>query len=377
MPSRSGNQVASRRRIRPPRGLSSRSGYSRVPAGMPRSTQEYPVRNRPPVLVVRAASAAAADQGEAEREEAGDRREVEEDGGGVSGGEVVPGAAPREDLLEGDVGEVVGGAVGVAGRVVVGEGVVVDRLGVGDLVGADHARVADVDDAGVGEVAGQPQRDQADHGDGHQPDRHRRAQPLPRPAVAAVAAEADPEHADEQVGERRVVERHRDADLGGVEEGLADPEAEQDEQIEVDPLTPAAEVPEAEQEDQGERDPDVGRVEDVAELAALAARHRPVDGRPRPGLGRDAGLAVDDDQVDLLVVEVVADLPDVDGLGAQRCGQPIGGGQLGLAGEDLRILIGDPERLLGADLVVGGLVGEAARHRGRAAETRAGRPPIR
>ena len=42
-------------------------------------------------------------------------------------------------------------------------------------------------------------------------------------------------------------------------------------------------------------------------------------------------------------------------------------GQLGLAGEDLRVLVGDPDRFGRADRVVGGLVGEAARHLGAAA----------
>ena len=250
-------------------------------------------------VVVAVGAAPAADQDEPEREQAGDRRRVEEDRRRVGGGQLVPGPAPRQDRLERHVGEVVGGPVGVAGRVVVGEGVVVDRLGVGDLVGADHARVADVDDARVGEVAGEAEGDQGDDRHRHRPDRQARSQALAGRAVEPVAAEADPEHADQQVDEQRIDDRDRGADLGGVEERLADPEREQDEQVEVDPLAPAPEVPEAEQEDERQRDPDVGGVEDVPELAGLAARHRPVDGRAGPRLGRLAGLAVDDDEVDL------------------------------------------------------------------------------
>ena len=74
-------------------------------------------------------------------------------------GQVVPGARPGPDPLEGDVGVVVDRAVGVALRDVLGE-VVVELFAVGDAVGADDARVADVDRTRVGDVESDPEADQ-------------------------------------------------------------------------------------------------------------------------------------------------------------------------------------------------------------------------
>ena len=87
------------------------------------------------------------------------------------------------------------------------------RLAVRDPVGADRARVADVDHARVGDVDRHPERDQDDHREpeparteatGAGPRRHR-ATP-----IQSMRAE--------QVDERRVGERHRDADVAAVEE---------------------------------------------------------------------------------------------------------------------------------------------------------------
>ena len=86
-------------------------------------------------------------------------------------------ARPGPDPLEGDVGEVVDRAVGVALGDVVGE-VVVERFAVGDPVGADHAGVADVDRAGVGDVEADPEADQEEGGDQQPGGRPDRPQPL-------------------------------------------------------------------------------------------------------------------------------------------------------------------------------------------------------
>src|SRR6185295_12259575 len=80
----------------------------------------------------------------AEEDQQGEGGEIEEDGGTVGGGEVVPGSRPGPDSLEGNVGEVIERAVGIALGDVFGE-VVVDRFAVDDAAGADLAGVADVD----------------------------------------------------------------------------------------------------------------------------------------------------------------------------------------------------------------------------------------
>ena len=205
--------------------------------------------------------------------------------------------------LEGDVGEVVDRAVGVALRDVVGE-VVVERLAVGDPVGADHARVADVDRARVGHVEPDPEADQEEGRDqqpGRRPDR---AQPLAPPAQRRSTA---PGRAGRASG--GYCERHRDADLGPVEEEVGDAEAEQDQQVEVgDPPGPPP-VDQPEQEERAEGQEDVGRVELVAEGARVAARHLPGDLVAGPRLAHLAAARVDDDQRHLLVAGEVADLP--------------------------------------------------------------------
>ncbi len=100
----------------------------------------------------------------AEQEQQPDREQVERDRGGVRGGEVVPQAAPPEDLLEGHVRLVVDGPVGVP-VFVVGGVVPVQRLAVGDPLRADHPGVADVDHVGVGHVQADPKAEQEDHAD--------------------------------------------------------------------------------------------------------------------------------------------------------------------------------------------------------------------
>ena len=200
----------------------------------------------------------------------------------MRGGQRVPLARPRQHELERHVGHVVRRAVGVAGRHLLGEeALAVDRLAARDLLGAGDPRVADVDHARVGEVQRHPERDREQARDDQE--HPRRARPQAR---LAAAAEPHPQHAPEEVEERRVDERRADADLARVEEDLAHPEAEEHEQVEVGDPKRLSPVEKAEEEDERERDPHPRRVQRVAELALVAARHRPRDLHPRPRLDR-------------------------------------------------------------------------------------------
>ena len=153
--------------------------------------------------------------------------------------------------------------------------------------------------------------------------------PPPRKPIHSARAE--------QIDERDVLERHRDADLGPVEEEVGDAEAEQEEQVEVrDPAQPAP-VDQAEQEDRAEGEEDVGRVELVAEGAGVAARHLPGDLVAGPGLAHDALAGSTIDQRHLLVVGEVGDLPvAVDLVGAVGQRRVLGAllDRLGVVGGD-------------------------------------------
>ena len=141
----------------------------------------------------------------AEQEQQPDGQQVEEDRGCVGGGQVVPAPAPAEDLPEGDVGLVVDRPVGVA-VFVVGRIGAVEGPAVGDPLGADHPRVPDVHDVGVGDVQGDPEADQEDDADrqpgsgDEQSQRSGLGTPVARPAHQR-------EHARKQVEQRRVGER--------------------------------------------------------------------------------------------------------------------------------------------------------------------------
>ena len=144
----------------------------------------------------------------------------------------------------------------------------------------------------------------------------RKAAPIASQAVGAdgrspppSAAKADPDHPREQIDEGRIGERHADADVGGVEEDLRDPEAEQDQQVQVHDPPPAAEVEEAEQEDRRQRQPDVRGVQLVAELARVAARHLPGDLVARPRLAHRSGRVVDDHLHPVRPIRVEVHLP--------------------------------------------------------------------
>ena len=123
-----------------------------------------------------------------EQDQERDRRQVEDDRRGVRRRQVVPGPVPGPDRLEGDVGEVVDRAVGVAGGDVVGE-VAVELFAVLDPVGADDAGIADVDRPGVGEVEPDADPDQEQRGDdepGRGPDRPDALSPSRTPTQSAL-----------------------------------------------------------------------------------------------------------------------------------------------------------------------------------------------
>ena len=193
----------------------------------------------------------------------------------------------------------------------------------GDPVGADRACVPDVDGPRVGDVDRQPEGDQHDRREPDPAHRHRWAQAL-------ATAPADPEHPHQQVDERRVGERDRDPDLAAVEVVLRDPEREQDEQVEVGDPYRTAEVEQAGEKDQRQRDPHVGGVEDMAELALVAARHRPGDLIAGQRLGDRPGVRVDLDLRNLVVAVLVADLPEPVVVDLDRGRQaPVAGGLRG------------------------------------------------
>ena len=223
---------------------------------------------------------------------------------------------PRQRELERDVCVVVEGAVGVAEGIVGGESVQApDGLPVGDVVGADHPRIADVDHAGVGDVEGDSKAEQERAGEAQPDGRRRRPKPLPG------AAEPHPEHPREEIDERRVGERHADADVGGVEEDRRDAERQQDQQVEVDDPPLAAQVEQAEQENRRERQPDVGGVQLVAELFRVAASHLPGDLVAGPRLAHRPGGVVDDHLHPLRPAVIEVHLPGA-GLGLRGGAEP-------------------------------------------------------
>ncbi len=264
-------------------------------------------------------------------------------------GEVIPGAAPGKDLFEGDVGVVRDRAVRVARLVVAGE-VAVDRLLIGDPVGADHPRVAHVDDVGIGDVEGDPAGDEQDGHDRQQGDRQRGAQ-----TDAAAPAKAEPERTSGQVEQRRIGEGDGSADVPPVEEVVREAEAGNDhEQIQMGEPERAAPVEQPEDEDRAERQPDVGRVDHPAEGAGVAARHSPGHLVAGPRFDDLAGVRVDHDLDDLIVAREEPHLPEarrrVAAGGRREVRMLLGrGDRLRIEPGDLgRLALADPRLLLGA-----------------------------
>ena len=79
--------------------------------------------------------------------------------------------------------------------------------------------------------------EQEDERDREPADRHEQAQRL---GARRAAAQADPQHAAEQVDQQRIGERDRDVDAPVVEEGEREPKRSEHEQVEVQqPQRPA------------------------------------------------------------------------------------------------------------------------------------------
>jgi hypothetical protein len=174
-----------------------------------------------------------------------------------------------------------------------------------DPVGADHARVAHVDHVRVGHVERHPEADQEQDAqregrrgqDGHQP-----LSPLAR-------AKPHPGHPREEVDQHRIHQRHRPEDLPLVEEDVGDAEAEQHQQVEVEQPEWPPRIEEGDQEDHAQGQPDVGGVELPPECALVAAGHLPGHLGAAPGLDHPAGVVLDLDLGQLVVVREEADLP--------------------------------------------------------------------
>ena len=158
-----------------------------------------------------------------------EREQVEGDRRAVRGGQVVPRAAPRHRLLEGQVGQVVDRPVGVAALHVLAEPGPVEVVAVGDPVGADHARVAHVDHVRVDHVQRHAEAHEQHQADRQPGQRHERDQP----AAGARGAASRRQQAHQQVEQHGVDQRNRHADLAPVEEDVRDAEAQQHEQVEV------------------------------------------------------------------------------------------------------------------------------------------------
>ena len=166
----------------------------------------------------------------------------------------------------------------------------VRHLSVHDPLRADDAGEADVDHAplrlDVEPDAEAGEEDAGGREQPHRPDGGRRAR---RPV-----APRNPDAAAEQVDERGIRERRAPEDLALVEEAERDREREQREQVEIAERERPPQVGEADDEERAERQPQPDAVDrPAAERAGAAARHRPGDLRPRPGLGHLAGAVVD------------------------------------------------------------------------------------
>ena len=174
--------------------------------------------------------------------------------------------------------------------------VAVEPLAVDDALGADHACVADIDHVGVGHVQGDAKADQEDEPQ-RQPGRGKQQPQRARPLAPVPGARR--EHAQQQVDEWRVHERHRFVDLRVVEEGERDRQREQHEQVQVQQPEGPAEVEERREEQQAQRQPDVQGVDVAPEGALVATRHRPGNLKAGPLFEHPSRYVVDRDLRDL------------------------------------------------------------------------------
>ena len=123
---------------------------------------------------------------------------------------------------------------------------VIQRLAVDGVTGADHRRVADVDDQAVDQAEHDPSGDQNQQTD----PQHARREPGSEPTVRLGAAQSDPEHPHQQVHERRVGEPHRGLEVSVVEQPVGQQERQHHERIQVPEANQAPEVEERDQEQQ-------------------------------------------------------------------------------------------------------------------------------
>ncbi len=158
--------------------------------------------------------------------------------------------------------------------------------------------------------------------------------------LARPPAAPEHEHANEQIDERRVHQRHRRVDVRVVEERERHRQRQQHEQVEVQQPQRAAEVEERQHEQHAQRQPYVQRVHVPAERPAVAACHRPRHLEAGPLFEHPAGGVVDDDLPDLLlaVAREVAHLPAKRAL---QVGAAVGAGIFPAHGAHLRQRICD------------------------------------
>ena len=212
-------------------------------------------------------------------------------------------------------------------------------------VGPDHAGVPDVDDTRVADVHPDPKSDERDQTDREPAHRDEQAQRLTR----SPAPEREQQHPHEPVDQERIGERHRQPEVGLVEERQRDREAEQHHEVKLQQRrAAAAQAQERKDEQHTHRHPEPRMVELVAERARSPSSHRPGDLEPGPGLGRRAGDVVDDHLGDLVPARgEPAHLPPSRAarvLRRRRC--PV----MAEDRRDLRDAGGDPLRLGGGQL---------------------------
>ena len=144
----------------------------------------------------------------AEQEHERGGQQVEEDRGGVRSRQVVPLAAPPEHLLEGNVHLVVDRPVRVA-VFVVRRPAAIQAFVVDHLAGSDHARVADVDDVGVGDVERHAEAEQEHDPECEPARRYEHAQRCRAPGARGGGAARACAPADTAAADRRAARTRR------------------------------------------------------------------------------------------------------------------------------------------------------------------------
>ena len=216
--------------------------------------------------------------------------------------------APRERLLERDVGQVVDRPVDVAADRHPRRGAPAHRPhrpSTSRSAPITPARPTSITLPSVRDVGG-VEGDQRDDARDQQPSRREWQQPV----AGLHRPEPGDQHADEEVGQHRIDERDRRLDLGVVEEGQRHAEAEQREQVEVDQPQGPARIDEGRQEEDAERQPDPEVVDVPRDRARVAAGELGVDLRAGPRLDDASARVIDHDLPDVGATRVeVVHLP--------------------------------------------------------------------